>query len=187
MNTTSLFVELIVIGIGAAFWMALIIFAIFGYSWIPEGNMFSFFVAIPSLAFIYVLGIVSDRLIDKFFDKIWGSNLRTNYFADSIEYFKARRIVITSSDRMADIIEYSRSRLRISRGWAVHSLLIALTIPVFTYVQLPEEIALNVSVFGGLLFTLLAAASYFSWKYLTKMQSLKIKEQAAFLSENKDQ
>jgi hypothetical protein len=184
MNTTSLFVELIVIGIGACLWIMLIVCAIFGYTWIPTGNMFSFIAAIPFLAMIYVLGIVSDRLIDKLFDMIWGSELRTQYFKDSVEYFRCRRKVITSSERMANVIEYSRSRLRICRGWAVHSVLIALAIPIFAHFQLPEPLFLKVTITGFVVFGLLSAASYFAWKYLTKMQYLKIKEQAEYLFKN---
>lgn len=187
MNTTSLFVELIVIGIGAGFWIALLVFAIFGYSWIPDNNMFSLISAIPFLATVYVLGIVSDRLIDKFFDKLWGTDLRVQYFEGPIEYFKARRIVITSSDRMADIIEYSRSRLRICRGWAVHSILIAVAIPVFAYAQFTDEMALKISIAGCTIFCILAVSSFIAWKYLTKMQYLKIKEQAEFLEQNNKQ
>ena len=183
MNTTSLFVELVVIGIGAGFWIVLIVFAIFGYFWVPTGNMFSFMTAIPFLAMIYVLGKVSDRLIDKLFDKYWGSKIRESKFKDSVEYFRARRKVITSSDRMADIIEYSRSRLRICRGWAVHSLLIAISIPIFAYAQLSPAMADKVTLTGVSIFCLLALASFFGWKYLNSMQYLKIYEQAKYLFE----
>jgi hypothetical protein len=186
MNTTSLFVELVVIGIGAGFWVALIIAAIFGCAWIPDGNMFSLIAAIPFLAVIYVLGIVSDRLIDKLFDFFRGTTIRSKYFKSSAEYYEARRKVIASSDRIADVIEYSRSRLRICRGWAVHSILIALAIPVFAFSQFPGDLAIKISTSGIVVFCVLGISSYYAWKFLNNMQYLKIKEQAEFLDKNLD-
>lgn len=187
MNTTSLFVELVVIGIGAAFWIVLLIFAIFGYSWVPTDNIPSLLAAIPLLTTVYVLGIVTDRMIDRLFDRIWGNKLKLKYFNNSSEAYEARRIVITSSDRMADIIEYNRSRLRICRGWTVHSFLIAVTLPVFALIQLECGIAIKVSVAGFLVFAILGISSYFAWKYLNHAQYLKVKEQAGFLKQNNEQ
>lgn len=185
MNTTSLFVELVVIGIGAGFWIILLVFAFFGYSWVPTDTAFSIMAAIPFLTTVYVLGIVSDRMIDKLFDKIWGNKLKLEYFANSSEAYEARRTVITSSDRMADIIEYNRSRLRICRGWAVHSIMIAIIIPIFAFMQLPSALATKVSIGGILLFIILGVSSYYAWKYLNHAQYLKVKEQAEFLSRGK--
>ena len=40
MSTTDLFVDLMVIGIGAAIWLILLIFSIFGYEWVPVDQGF---------------------------------------------------------------------------------------------------------------------------------------------------
>lgn len=189
MNTTSLFVELVVIGIGAGLWITLVIFTIFGYGWVPTTKIDAVLIisAIPTLTMIYVLGIVSDRLIDKLFDSIKGNKLKLQYFDNSSEAYEARRKVITSSDRMADIIEYNRSRLRICRGWTVHSILIAIMIPVFAMTRLsenPDNIAFKVAVFGFILFCGLGFSCYLAWQYLNHAQYLKVKEQAEFLKKN---
>jgi len=130
-STTSLFVELVVIGIGAAIWVTLVILAFFGYEWVSIDKALSLPAAIPILSVVYVLGIVSDRIIDILFDRLWGATLRLKEFPDTAVYHQARRTALTGSNAMADIIEYSRSRLRICRGWSVHSLLIAIALVVF--------------------------------------------------------
>ena len=60
MSTTSLFVELIVVGVGAAIWLTLLTLALFGYGWVqvPADKALSIPAAIPILAVVYVLGIV---------------------------------------------------------------------------------------------------------------------------------
>ena len=185
MSTTSLFVELVVIGIGAAIWVALLTLALFGYQWIPADKAFSIPTAIPVLAVVYVLGIVSDRMIDILFDRFWGTNLRLKHFPDTQKYHEARRTVLTSSDAMSEIIEYSRSRLRICRGWAVHSFLIAIALVVFALTRIAnQQVAIGVSVYGGVAFSLLGASSWCAWRYLNTTQYLKISEQASFLVRN---
>ena len=181
MNTTSLFVELIVIGIGAACWILLLVFAVFGYEWVKVVNDYFLILAVPLLAFVYVLGIVSDRLIDKLFDVVIGKSIRNRKFPDPDEYFESKRLVLLESERMADAIEYSRSRLRICRGWAVHALLIAFVIPFFTKAQLSGAWAAKFNTFGITIFLALALVSFFGWYYLNTTQYLKIKEQAEFL------
>ena len=138
--------------------------------------------AIPILAVIYVLGIVSDRMIDYLFEWIWGKGLRKVKFKESKDYHEARRKVLTQSDAMSQMIEYGRSRLRICRGWAVHSVLIAFTLVGFSWTQLTErELAIQVSVVGGSACLLLGLSSWFAWRYLNTTQYVKIHEQALFL------
>ena len=47
MNTTILFVELIVIGVSAIIWPILLVFSIFGYAWVPVVGLQSAIAAIP--------------------------------------------------------------------------------------------------------------------------------------------
>ena len=187
MNTTSLFVELVVIGVGAAIWVVLLIFMAFGYEWVPSEKALSIPAAIPILAVVYVLGIVSDRMIDILFDYVWGKTFRKKHFPRTGDYHEARRKVLTRSDAMAHIIEYSRSRLRICRGWSVHSILIAITLVVFSWTQLSDHsLRMRVSLFGGLAFCFLGVTSWYAWRYLNTTQYLKVYEQAAFLDRTTD-
>ena len=186
MNTTNLFVELIVIGLGAAMWITLMILTVFGYEWIPAYDFLSIITAIPVLAIVYVLGIVSDRMIDKLFDCFWGTTFCKRHFGTVMEYHHARRNVLTSSDRLANLIGYSRSRLRICRGWAVHSILIAVTVPFFAWSALPNdhELAIKISIFCSGTFIFLGVTSWNAWRMLSETQYNQIKEGANFFETN---
>jgi len=182
MNTTNLFVELVVIGVGAAIWILLLTLSLFGYEWIPYETAISIPAAIPILSIVYVLGIVSDRMIDIFFNSLWSNKYRRQCFPLAQDYHEARRRVITSSDAMSEMIEYSRSRLRICRGWSVHSFLIAIGIIVFAWTRISDhQLAITVSYFGAAAFCILGLTSWYAWRYLNTTQYLKIREQAQFL------
>lgn len=62
MSTTNLFVELVVIGVGAAIWIVLLGLAVIGCEWATDIEAVSLVAIVPTLAVVYVLGIVSDGL-----------------------------------------------------------------------------------------------------------------------------
>ena len=108
MNTTNLFVELIVIGAGATLWTLLLILSLFGYAWVPFGGLLSLPALIPILSVIYVLGIVVDRLADALFEQIWKEGLLASVYSQANrneQYRNDRRLLYTESDRLADLLE----------------------------------------------------------------------------------
>ena len=115
MNTTSFFVELVVIGVAALIWVVLFVLSVFGFDWGMAGKMMSFQAIVPLLSIIYVLGILTDRLADTMFGRCFQSSDRDS------EYYRARRIVFLRSQRLSDVLEYGRSRLRICRGWSFNA------------------------------------------------------------------
>jgi hypothetical protein len=182
MSTTNLFVELIVIGVGALIWIALLVFSLFGWAWVPTDKLFSTVAIIPLLSLIYVLGIVSDRIADTLFENWWNNNLRKERFAEIKSYHAARRQILTGSDRLSDLLEYGRSRLRICRGWALNAVLIAVALNLFIWIRLSRSaVAPLLSLFGTVTILLFALASWYTWKKLTVTEYRKVKEQAAFL------
>jgi len=182
-TTSSLVVELLVIGVGAASWVVLLAASVFGNSWLIALQPFATLLAIPALAIVYTLGIVSDRMIDSLFGLIWGGSLRRSQFPDNKSYHRARRTVLTGSNRMADMIEYSRSRMRICRGWAVHSLLIALALNVYCGLQIEDDqLAYRAHIFGTSMFCVLGISSWHAWRNLTATQYLQVREQSEFLA-----
>ena len=65
MNTTNLFVELIVSGVGAAIWVCLLVLLLFDVDRSALVALSAMPVlAIPALAVVYLLGILTDRLSD---------------------------------------------------------------------------------------------------------------------------
>jgi MFS family permease len=187
MNTTNLFVELIVIGAGVIGWLLLLVVSLFGWKWVPIEQVFSTTALLPLLSLVYVLGIVADRIADTLFEYLWNDRLRREWFPNIDDYHNARREVLTGSERLSELLEYGRSRLRICRGWALNSVLIAAALNLFVWLRLAgTPAALPLSIFGTILFLLFAAACSYTWRKLTLTEYRKVKEQAAFLVEARE-
>lgn len=182
MNTTNLFVELIVIGVGALAWVVLLVLSVAGWQWVPVEKAFSTGALVPVLSVVYVLGIVSDRIADSLFEGVWNNRLRRKRFPTVDDYHAARRHILTRSGRFSDLLEYGRSRLRICRGWALNSVLIAISLNVFLWTRLADRPSTpGLSLFGTVALLSFAAASWYTWRKLTATEYRKVQEQAAYL------
>lgn len=185
MSTTSLFVELIVIGAGASAWLLFLTLSIFGFRWIPLAEVLSFPVLIVLLPLVYVLGIITDRIADKSFDRLWADRLVEEWFGTRGEYYNARRLILTKSEHLSELLEYGRSRLRICRGWAFNSLIAAVFLNLFIWTRLSSEVwAPTLSLFLTLAILALALACWYGWWSLSISEYRKIKEQSTLLTEN---
>jgi len=184
MNTTNLFVELIVIGLGASVWVALFALSFLGIGWAPSlEKLFSFTFLIPTVSLIYVFGIVVDRVADSWFEKLWSNTLRNKWFQNINDYYRSRRLVYTGSERLGDLLEYSRSRMRISRGWALNSALIFVGFNLFMAIQSPAvENKSLLWIVGSVAIALLTYGSYFAWFNLSVAEYRKVKQHADYVS-----
>lgn len=184
MNTTNLFVELVVIGIGAVIWVTLFVFSFLGYAWAPPlDKWFSLAMLIPAVSIIYVLGIIVDRLADSCFETFWSKALRNKWFQSIDEYYRSRRLIYKSSERIGDLLEYGRSRMRISRGWTFNSALILIGFNLFMALRSSQfENRVLVWVVGSVALIALTYGAYFSWLKLTVTEYRKVKEHTEFLN-----
>lgn len=182
MNTTNLFVELLVIGVGALIWVSLLILSIFGLDWINFNNAPQLWagLAIPMLSVVYVLGILSDRASDYLFDKLWGSALHDEHFNSKEEYYNSYSLIFTCHEKLTELHHYGRSRLRICRGWSVNAIIIALFIGIFGITNTNDNDYKLVS-FGTAFFISMAIASWWAWKKLTIAEYVKINSQVSYL------
>ena len=179
MNTTNLFVELIVIGVGAVIWVLLLALSVFGYPGFSlNPDLWPIFL-MPFLAITYLLGIITDRVADSLIEYIWNDDLRDSYFENREQYYNARRIIFLKSEKMTDLLEYGRSRLRICRGWVFNGLAIAGSLLVFKH-NWTSDVS-DIVYFGCGLSLSLSVLSFYSWRMLTKVEYKKIREQSAFL------
>ncbi len=182
MSTTNLFVELIVIGVGATAWVVLLVLALIGVDKGVLEQILQPAVALPVLAFVYVLGIVMDRLSDMLLEKLWGEGFLSASFKSRAEYYRDRRLILTHSERLSDLLEYGRSRMRICRGWAVNWFLIALALDVLLIARFPEKSwSLYLGFSGTAVLLLLSFATWISWRRLVLNEYRKIREQADFI------
>ncbi len=182
MATTNLFVELLVIGVGATCWVGLLIMAAFGFEFTQSEALNTYPVLVPLLAIVYLLGIISDRLADVVFDKCFSQPLRAQFFSQKRDYQDARRLVIDSSNRLADMHEYGRTRIRICRGWSLNAVLIAVCLNVLLQNQCAETQWFDLATqWGTAGCCLLSLACWWSWRLLCLTEYMKIREHAEFL------
>lgn len=127
MNTTAIFVELIVMGVGATLFLASVVFSILGYDWLPLNYIVSLPAALPALSIIYVLGIIFDRSADRLF-RVFDRPLRLKCFSESDEYYEARSAL---SGIRHQLQEYGKSRIRICRSWTLVWFLLGFVLPIF--------------------------------------------------------
>jgi hypothetical protein len=180
-GTTNLFVELVVIGVGAAAWLVLLVLAAFGWAWVPVERAFSSTALVPLVSVVYLLGIVSDRIADTLFERWWVPRLRRERFPEIAAYHDARRDILTRSARLADQLEYGRSRLRICRGWALNAVLTALALDLFLWRRVGGPAAARLALFGTGALLALAWGCWYSWRALTVTEYRKVAEQADYL------
>ncbi len=126
MATTPLFVEIIVIGVGAFSALALIVTAALDVPWLLFKDVTAFIFAFPFLALSYVLGIVVDRLADYLHSALSRQASKSRPFASMAEYHEAHKLIRYYSGPVCQHLEYTRSRMRICRGWSVNCVLLLL-------------------------------------------------------------
>jgi hypothetical protein len=184
MGTTDLFVELLVIGVGAVLWSCLWTVAFFGIPEIPFEVLFTVPGLFIGLAYTYLFGILTDRVADSFFSGA-DNRIRTHYFYTRAEYHEKRRFVMEGSPAVGAELRYIRSRLRICRGWVfncVMSLFAFNSMIIFSDIRIHYDPLLDCMV-GTLGFLCMGMVCLFSWWKLTDTESRKIRHSAKYLAE----
>jgi hypothetical protein len=170
MSTTLLFVELLIAGVQVVVWFSLLVFSVFGYEWVSNIQSqalsdWEVLVSITVLAFVYVLGILFDRLADLIFSK-WDRKIAIEMFPHAPHTFAVIRFQISKgNDYLNHQFEYTRSRLRIARASALNFAITTVLAVIFIAVRLqgiPDHVTLLVfaSVTGSLL-TVLAVITWY--------------------------
>ncbi len=184
MTTTNLLVELVVIGTGAAFWVMFAVLSVFGYRWIVFDRFVDLLSApmlIPALSVVYILGIVVDRLADGLFHR-WDEAVRRSVFETPQEYQKAKAQLYIKSDALTELFEYSRSRIRVCRGWTINAVLIACFLNLFVWLRLPpSEVRLKLSLFGTVSMVFVLAGTLSTWYGLVRNEYRRVPEQVELL------
>ncbi len=156
MSTTHLIAELLVIGIGAACWLALAIAAALGYKLeygVPRLDA-AYLILLSAVA--YVLGIVVDRLARSLLNPIEDSQRRKIFGAlSAAEVESLERYVLTHSEPLARQIQYNRSRLRICRAWLINTLLILVAYLAWYWRTRVASLDLTLLFTGGIALALL--------------------------------
>lgn len=120
METTALYVEYIVIGMETLSWIVMSIFIIIGDSF---KQIIKYCIAniLPSITVVivcYVLGLVTDRIADKIFEKR-RKNIKNNF-----EFQAQTSIAIWEDFSNSSYANFTLSRIRILRSTTINSLII---------------------------------------------------------------
>ncbi len=181
MATTQLFVELLIIGIGAGLWLAFLLAAILR---IPFENPFPDYSAIymtAHLSVAYVVGIIVDRIARSAFKFIENRHCAQVFGDDKTHVEDRETYILVTSPPLREQIIYNRSRFRICRAWILN---FALTF-VFSGILAIQQASLSIAAIAlsGLVFGFLTAyvASSLARDYYTN-----IRQSYDFLTKNKN-
>ncbi len=176
MNTTSIFVELVVIGLHTAIWIGLIILTFTGHQSLDPEKLFTLNLALPILAITYILGILIDRASDAVL-AAQDDRLRSqNDFRGLPSFLSMRFYILSKSSDVYEQLEYTRSRLRIARASVLNFAFTTVAAALFIWFQigkaLTAESRVMVCVAAVLVGALLTWISYQSWAALSKTYTI---------------
>lgn len=155
METTSLYVELIIIGLETVMWMASfsIYFTDIKYISVIKEMIEKLPASIFLLGIMYILGMIFDRASDFIFKKV-ENRIRHN------SGLKAKSsILICKSSDQEEYFKFTRSKIRILRSSSINVplLVVSIALNILKYYQ-TENMFLIFVVVTGCVF------SFFSWK-----------------------
>lgn len=137
MSTTSLFAEILIVGLEALFWVLLLVAAGCDVSLdiLKEWEEYSALITILLLASAYVLGIFVDRVADSFYS-LFRYSIKV---PPTVPVGRMRLLIMKDSEGMAKFLDYQRSRLRIARA-TVFNLFVTILVSSIWIVRHHEEL-----------------------------------------------
>ena len=180
MSTTQLFAELLVIGIGALIWIAILIAGVSQLSFQNISTNANIFTLAPIVGVAYVLGIIVDRISYGLFRKLEERTRNkiiepnTSPSADDRE-----RYILTNSEELSIQITYNRSRLRVCRSWIINFSLIAAASAIWG-----DASKLKTPILLPILSLSLAVITFLVWLKLSKDYYINIQASYEFLAES---
>ncbi|MBD1999103.1 hypothetical protein H6G00_21210 [Leptolyngbya sp. FACHB-541] len=175
MNTTLLFIELLITGLQGSTWVFLLVLSISGYGWLQTQQLqnlgdWSALLTVFVLSFAYAIGIIIDRLADTIFNK-WNKQIGKQILPDIARPSIRRFALGKENEYLNNQFEYTRSRIRIVRASSLNFALIAIFATIFIWIQLQflsigQKLiyTLIILVGGGLL----SGFSIYAWLKLTQ-------------------
>jgi len=157
MSTTTVFVELLIIGLESLVWLALLISSLFGLDWVPTivstFEKADVFATIAVIGLAYIVGIVVDEICDSLIEP-WAKRIRDSVQNDTkLKMWDIQAYVFSHSEVATSQLGYMRSRLRILRSSIFNIILVV----VFALVFLWTRAAVAVDLKAGLTWFISAA------------------------------
>jgi len=136
MSTTTLFVDLLIIGIQVAIWLVLLFLSLFGVEWIDLAKVkgWEATIGVLLLPLVYPVGVFVDHLADALLSS-WRKRIRDKYVQDKSQTVMGL-LMTAKDDKLSAYYDYLRIRIRISRSSAFNFGVIAVLFPIFAAVRL---------------------------------------------------
>jgi hypothetical protein len=172
MKTTSLFVELLVIGTGTLIWIILVLNAlgIDTFNAVKPYLEYELMLTSLGLAVVYTLGIVTDRLADGLLS-IPAKKIRSKIYPNRKKIIIDKVEIYNNATPLVDMIDYGRSRLRICRGWILN-LFFILSSGNWNLWKISEK---NHLIIFNIFMVVLLLGLYYAWSNLAQKEYEKIK------------
>ncbi|MCG8328802.1 MAG: hypothetical protein MI974_14015 [Chitinophagales bacterium] len=186
MKTTSLFAELIVIGMGALINFVLVLICIFDlkleviFSFFQTGN--SLLMGVFIFVFAYLLGIVADRIADYMMQHL-DNKIRSRFFVDRSQQLAYRLRLYQENIAVTNLIDYGRSRMRICRGWLLN-MIVLLVLGNFWLIINPQYQSIKLFLSLNILILISGGITYFAWRFLMIKEYSKIEAIYKVLTDN---
>jgi len=176
MNTTNIFVELVVVGFHTLLWIGLVILALVGYQNLDLEKLLTINLAVPILAMAYILGILIDRLSDFVFISQDLKMRPAKEKADLPSFLTMRYYILHKSSDIYAQLEYTRSRLRIARASVFNFAFTTIAVLLFIWLQLGKSFLVSSLIVACIVALAIGAilifASYQAWSGLIKSYSI---------------
>jgi len=176
MNTTNIFVELVVIGFHTLIGIGIIVLALVGYRNIETEKLLTINLALPVLAIAYIFGILIDRVSDRIFLAQDYKMRPAGSEADLPSFLTMRYYILHKSSDVYAQLEYIRSRLRIARASVFNFMLMTLALLLFVWFQFGKSFTVqNLIILCAVILVIgaiLTFASHQSWMGLVKSYSI---------------
>lgn len=181
---TALFVELIIIGVGAFTAFTLYVMTVLGMPLLLLTDVTALILAFPFLSFSYVLGIVVDRFADYIYSFFPRFNQQIDQFPSVKDYHTAKRRIRYYSERLWYSLEYTRARLRVCRGWSVNCVLLLIASNVWIWGHAnPFSWRLEACIVMSSCLLLLFLGCIFSFSALIKKYRVQVFEKHEMMEE----
>ncbi|SRR5260221_8195813 len=191
MSTTVIFAEILIVGLQALIWIALMILSFFGVDFLSHSSFTNLsqwvqLIIVFVLAIAYTVGIFVDRISDSIFN-LQDKTLRKTYLSDDLPSVSKMRIYIMSQNSTVNkYIDYIRSRARIARSTAFNLVFIEFFLLVLYSSKLTSKINSNlIFVISLLLLAALVTAAY-SWKRISRTYYKRLEKAYKILKKNEE-
>ena len=201
MKNTNYILELIIAGLGTLTWMFILLITFVDINWtnifliIKKDNLTPLLAvySVFLLPFVYITGVVADRIVDELFDILFANKMLNNHFDTRTKYTQAIARIYYMSATFKANYDYGRMRIRICRVWAFNAFLCFIAANLFWFVSFENFVLLHkfispkdmnvwtLSLYSSGFFLTSSLIAFRAWYTLTNKECVILKVQNEFL------